>query len=268
MLYSLQIVEGAFNKGGHTSGSICDPVINGYPSGMPSSLTTVPKAHPQGSLSPCHSEATPKNLSRYLPYGVKGGGVENASGSPFTGTLSELYGSWLLLIATFLTITFSGCASPYGPLGPMGGYTDTKIQEGLYKIEFKGNGYTSDSKASEFVLLRAAELALQNGYKFFVIIDERNSAKISAFSTPGTSQTIGNAQVIGGPTYYTGTYSGTTYYNPGQTYIITRPIDGITIQCFVGRPININALVYDAQQVARNIRSKYGMSVSTIQAGG
>ena len=37
---------------------------------------------------------------------------------------------------------------------------------------FKGNGYTSKDKTFDFALLRSAELTLENGYRYFVVVGE------------------------------------------------------------------------------------------------
>jgi hypothetical protein len=43
-------------------------------------------------------------------------------------------------------------------------------------LTFKGNGYTSRERATDFNLLRCAEVCLENGYKYFVIVDGKECA--------------------------------------------------------------------------------------------
>ncbi|HXB01561.1 MAG TPA: hypothetical protein VNV15_01930 [Opitutaceae bacterium] len=83
-----------------------------------------------------------------------------------------------LLLA--LTLMFASCATPtpYQPdkqgvwaTPPLGGYTDEKIDDHLYWVEFLPNGLTSKEATEDYTLLRAAELTLEKGYDRFEIIE-------------------------------------------------------------------------------------------------
>ena len=64
----------------------------------------------------------------------------------------------------------AGCATPYQPMGFLGGYSETQLDENVFHVSFDGNGFTSEEKASEYCLLRSAELALQHGVSHFLIL--------------------------------------------------------------------------------------------------
>ncbi len=164
------------------------------------------------------------------------------------------------LICLFaIALLVSGCATGYQRQGWTGGYTNMKIQDDIFKVSFRGNAYCGQGKAEDFVLLRSAEVALENGYKYFVIIDEKSRTRTSAYTTPVTAQTHGTATAYGGSGYAQGSYSGTTYYSGGQTYILHKPSTTNIIKCFKEKPENISGIVYDAEQVRNNIKDQYNL---------
>jgi hypothetical protein len=164
------------------------------------------------------------------------------------------------LICLFvMAMLVSGCATGYQRQSWTGGYTDMKLQDDIFKVSFKGNAYCHQERAEDFVLLRSAEVAIENGYKYFIIIDERSATRTSTYTTPVTAQTYGTASVYGGPGYAQGSYSGTTYYSGGETYVIHKPSMTNTIKCFKEKPGNAPVIVYDAEQIKNNIKNQYNL---------
>ena len=95
------------------------------------------------------------------------------------------------LIAAILIL--SGCATDYQRQGKalVGwwdgyGYSSTQIDTNVFQVTFKGNAYTGRDRANDFALLRSAELALENGYEYFVIIDTQQYSRNSSDTTPTT----------------------------------------------------------------------------------
>jgi len=174
----------------------------------------------------------------------------------------------LLLIVLFL----SGCATGYQKQGLTGGYTDMKIQDDIFKVGFKGNAKCSLERAEDFTLLRCAEVAIENGYAYFVVIDGKSGVRTSSYTTPLVAHTSGsssgsvdvqidnirNGQAAGSGTY-SGTYSENTYFTGGETYIFRKPSTTNTIKCFKQKPDGIPTTVYDAEKIRTNIRKYYGM---------
>lgn len=80
----------------------------------------------------------------------------------------------------------------YRRTGFAGGYEDYRQQVAgeydgqFYSVTFSGNGFTSPSTARQFFLARAGELALNSGYDFFTILDQRD---LTTFQTHLTSRT-------------------------------------------------------------------------------
>ncbi len=81
--------------------------------------------------------------------------------------------SVLLLFASGFSLWFlSGCATSYQQKGFTGGYSETQLAPDVFRVNFQGNGYTSSERAQDFALLRAAELSLERGFRYFALLDE------------------------------------------------------------------------------------------------
>lgn len=119
----------------------------------------------------------------------------------------------------------AACATSYGPMSMGNGYSDTQVGENAFRVSFAANTSTSAEQASDFTLLRSAEVTLEHGFTHFVVASEESTAK-----------------VIGGGKY-------------GHTG--TAPASQATILCYKGKPADAGALVYDAAVVRKTMRTKY-----------
>lgn len=168
--------------------------------------------------------------------------------------------AYLLMLAVL-----SGCATAYQPQSMSGGFSSTQLDTNVFQVTFKGNGYTDRDKANDFALLRSAELALENGYKYFVIVDAQQYSKDSTHTTPTRARTnintnrYGSPHSYGGNTNYYGNTTGTatTTVTGGETYNISKPRTTNTIVCFSEKPEGFS---YNAEFVAKNLKDKYGIN--------
>lgn len=151
----------------------------------------------------------------------------------------------------FLALLLSGCSTAYQPQSFTGGFSETQIDENVFKVSFTGNGYTSREKASDFALLRSAELSLKNGYKFFVIVDGSNYSTNSTYTTPTTYHTNATFSSYGN----TGYGHATTRSSGGQTYNIAKPNSTNTIACFKEKPEG--TFSYNADFIYKSLSEKY-----------
>ncbi|NDY58395.1 hypothetical protein G3N56_16800 [Desulfovibrio sulfodismutans] len=173
--------------------------------------------------------------------------------SSFSGTYPS--SKYLLLSLLFLFLT--GCATPYKSEGILGGFSETQLSENVFKVSFRGNEYTSMERAQDFVLFRCAELSRQNGYDYFVIVDEKSYNKISQYQTPAYSTTSGSVSPFGNSLHY----SENTTFSGGQTITISCPNTTNTIHCFKNKP-NTSGAIYDASLICKSIGSKYNINCS------
>jgi hypothetical protein len=157
----------------------------------------------------------------------------------------------ILVLAVVVALLIQGCATTYQSSGFSGGYSETQLDENVFNVSFRGNGYTGRERVADFTLLRSAELTLEHGYNYFAVIDANSYTSNSTYTTPTTSYTTGSA-------YGTGNYaygSATTTTTGGQTYNISKPSSSNTIVCFKEKPANV--FTYNANFIYKNIRQKY-----------
>ena len=65
------------------------------------------------------------------------------------------------------------------------GYSDTQIEPNRFRVTFAGNTVTDRDVVERYLLFRAAELTLQNGYDYFVMADRDTNLQSRTYSTPG-----------------------------------------------------------------------------------
>lgn len=75
-------------------------------------------------------------------------------------------------------MALSGCetATPYQPLAKgeqtYGGYRDERLDADHFRVSFRGNTLTSRATVENYLLYRAAELAVANGFDWFETVDQ------------------------------------------------------------------------------------------------
>jgi hypothetical protein len=88
----------------------------------------------------------------------------------------------------------AGCttATPYQPLGATrvpGGYTNMPLDQTHWRVSFFGNSLTSRQQVENYLLYRAAELTLQQGYPCFTIVnhdtDRRTTVQVNPYGPYG-----------------------------------------------------------------------------------
>ena len=80
--------------------------------------------------------------------------------------------------------------TPYQP-APQGraaagsfGYSDSKIDSAHWRVNFAGNSFTSRETVEKYLLYRAAELTLEQGFDWFQTTDRHTDTKTSYYSDP------------------------------------------------------------------------------------
>jgi hypothetical protein len=82
----------------------------------------------------------------------------------------------IALAVSLLALASCATPTPYQPLGSgssraSGGYSDQEITQNRFRVTFVGNTLTSRQTVENYLLYRAAELTLQQGYDSFTIVD-------------------------------------------------------------------------------------------------
>ena len=112
-----------------------------------------------------------------------------------------------LIALAFSAALLSACATAaptvYGPqTAPRGaGYTEYRLESGRYRVTFQGNPGAPVNQVSDYALLRAAELALRDGYDWFRVADrmtqQTGSGSGSTLSIGGGSGSYGRSSAVG-----------------------------------------------------------------------
>jgi hypothetical protein len=69
-------------------------------------------------------------------------------------------------------------ATPYQPAQPRGfGYSEERLDQNKFRVTFRGNSLTKRETVEDYLLYRAAELTLQNGFSHFLVIGRDTEAK-------------------------------------------------------------------------------------------
>jgi hypothetical protein len=102
-------------------------------------------------------------------------------------------GNWReahMLGALALVAALGACttaATPYQPYlaegagGVHGGYSDLRLAPNRFRVKFHGNELTSRERVENYLLYRAAELTIANGYDRFAIADRRTEHDVQTY---------------------------------------------------------------------------------------
>jgi hypothetical protein len=159
----------------------------------------------------------------------------------------------LALITLFAAALLSGCATPYSSTGFAGGYSDTQLAPDAFRITFSGNGFTSSERTQDLALLRAADVTLSHGFRYFAVAGSGNGGSTSSITLPGSAYTTATATGYGNSAYG----SAVTTFVPPTQIPVFKPKSGLLIRCFSERPES--GYVFDAQFLSNSIRTKYGI---------
>lgn len=91
------------------------------------------------------------------------------------------------IAALVLAATLAGCATStaYQPRTPQStqGFADTRLEDNRFRVSFAGNTVTSRDTVETYLLYRAAELTLAQGFDTFLVVDRRTDTKTRTLET-------------------------------------------------------------------------------------
>ena len=97
----------------------------------------------------------------------------------------------LTTAAIALAAGLAACATatPYQPAtltaeGPRNGFYEVPIEQNRWRVTFSGNTVTSRQQVEDALLLRAAELTLQQGFDHFVAVNRGTKRQVSYRADP------------------------------------------------------------------------------------
>ncbi len=149
-------------------------------------------------------------------------------------------------------ILLSACATSYQSNGLTGGFEDTELSPGYYRITFRGNGVTSREKVNEFALLRASDLMLSRGCKSFQVLNGKDTVNTSYVDLPRTTSTNANVYAYGN--YATANATTTTY--GGGLQSVHRAKTTLDARC-INAEADPSQNIFDTNFINQKLKQKY-----------
>ncbi len=155
----------------------------------------------------------------------------------------------LSALVIFLSISvLGGCAASYKAKDVWGGFSETQIKKNVFEVSFKGNSFTTRERVKDFSLLRSAEVALENGYDYFVVIEQTQSRTLFQETTPMGFTAMSSYGGHGG--------QGRAATGGRKDYV-SNPVSDTIVACFNEKPENVTS--YNARQIVNEIKTKYAL---------
>lgn len=151
-----------------------------------------------------------------------------------------------LIVALLLTGCVTGDYQAYN--GGVG-YISDHQEDNIYQVTYTGTRTTKAEKVNDFVLLRSAELTLEQGFKYFVIAEATNNKN-------ERRSVDANALADGSRTNYSAAEGGATFGAVGAPSgpIRAMPKSTLVIHMFNDKPESIS---YDAAIISRALKDEY-----------
>lgn len=156
-------------------------------------------------------------------------------------------------------IALSACetSTPYAPAEDRQGYgfTEQQIEDNRFRITFRGNSLTDRETVEDYLLFRAAEVTLEQGYDYFVVVED-DTEKTTTYTGVGPRS---------GFAYY-GRGRPFPYYGYGYRWGPGYDADYVTernrysalayIVMYKGEKPSDRPTAYDARQVVENLEPR------------
>lgn len=157
---------------------------------------------------------------------------------------------WLAAVPLSLLLAACVMPTPYQPADGGYGYRDQQIEENRYRVSFDGNASTERDDVQNYLLYRAAELTVQQGYDYFTIVD-RNLDRSTRYQSQGFYNDFGYLHHRGrrGHRHYFG-----PRYVSGSSYPIDQYSSTADIVLGKGEKPADDANAYDALDVLQRLQ--------------
>ena len=157
-----------------------------------------------------------------------------------------------LILPVLAALSLAACATAptvFQPAGPRGGvgFSEMRIEPGRYRVTFQGGPGAPPAQVQDYALLRAADLAVAEGYDWFRVTER--VTRQNGYS--GSSLSVGVGGASFGRHSATGVGVGTGIPLGGGPALVT------SLEVLMGKgPKPADGDVYDAKGVQRSIRAR------------
>jgi hypothetical protein len=129
-----------------------------------------------------------------------------------------------------LLLLLNACATPLQSDNYAERIATTRLDDNRFLVDYRGGASNTDTETVDLTLLRSAEIALQHGFNYFIIIAATDSSlQVGAEDAPSYD---------------------------GQRYQLASPGASNNIVCFKQKP---RGFAYVALFVKASLRNKYGL---------
>jgi hypothetical protein len=100
-----------------------------------------------------------------------------------------------------LLLALGGCAAnptPYQPATDGYGFTQQQLEGDRYRVTFAGNSATNLDTVRNYMLYRAAEVTVESGHDYFVVVDQNTQSSTTYRGTGSTPFGFGTGWRDGG----------------------------------------------------------------------
>lgn len=125
------------------------------------------------------------------------------------------------------------------------GYSETQMSATTFRVSYAGYGIPKN-ECDDYALLRAAELALEHGYKYFRIAGENHSSSSQTFYIPGATHTTG---------YFSGSTFNATSYSMAMMGSVQRPVSTFAVEFLSQQSLD----AADARLMRDSLRKKHSL---------
>ena len=152
-----------------------------------------------------------------------------------------------------MAVVLGACTTvtPYQPSeNSRPGYADQQLESNKFRVTFEGNSSTDLATIENYVLYRAAEVTLESGADYFVVVDQSRDAERS-FNSTGTvfgGGGFGRRGFFYGGGFRGGFGSTTATTRERRAYTV-----GVVIETFRGDKPAGNPSAFDARQLIDNL---------------
>lgn len=154
----------------------------------------------------------------------------------------------VVLSAVLLSLAACGMPTRYQPAVVYGdGFSEQQLEANRFRVTFTGNSLTPRDRVENYLLFRAAEITLQSGHDYFVVVDLQTDAS-----------TTYRTSFDGRPDY--GYYRRHRYYPPpyyGSGFASTDAFTSYTayavIVVFSGQKPTTDVKAFDARDLVQNL---------------
>jgi hypothetical protein len=98
-------------------------------------------------------------------------------------------GAHLAIVGQLALLVLTGCAAkptPYQPATNGYGFSQQQIEGDRYRVTFAGNSATSLDTVRSYMLYRAAEVTVESGHDYFVVVDQNTQSTTTYRGTGST----------------------------------------------------------------------------------